>query len=188
MDGTATCGQVSVPPALIRLGVAVVRLRLSASHRHILPILVLYLPVVGCINLGMGMDTSRGFGMVIYSCQVLLSIAVFYFALMVNLFDLTQPREGLLRHPRWAVRLLRVSAPYLTYLMFLFRIMMLCAMEAMSVVLLVGVWLLGVAIDSPLAQCWGLSLAVVFALAHFWCERKRLGKNAVCISAEEDGD
>ena len=155
------------------------RLQLRFSHRHILPIIPLYLLVVSCVDLGTVFEMSRLFAIAIYSSQIIISIVAFYAFLLFNILDLTRTYVGQVRAPAWFLRMLPVAAPLLTYVVFFCRICLLSFLEAASVTMLIGTCLLGIRIGHSSAIYWLLPLGIMVASIHMWIERNNLGTKAL---------
>ena len=156
-----------------------IRLRLRCSHRHVLPIIVLYVPVVASVDLGKVMEMPRRLATLVYSGQVMVAIVTFYAILLFNFLDLSRIYLGQARSPKWQLRLLTPSLPLITYFIFFCRICELCFLEGASVTMLIGVRLFGIQMDLSSGLYLSCCVAVMTALIHMWVERNELGTKAI---------
>lgn len=147
-------------------------IRLSASHIHLLPVIVLVIATLlfADLSLDFRRRPNEWIGMLLQGS--LFGICCFYAPLLFNLGPKVTDRK----YPKTFKFGLLMRTPY-SYLFFLMRVVMISAISAVCVSLLIGT-----ALDGKVSERMGLVMFFVpFALiilAHLLYERPRLGHNA----------
>ena len=155
-------------------------IQLRCSHRHLLPLAVLYVLVTALVDMGSIVSAQKEPGLQVYMAYTIVvagAVAEYYLIFVVSL--LFEPRLSFLglRNSDRTNKLLIEAAPFLTYFFFVGRIALLCFLEAFSVGLLAAT-IIGVKINPVNSAYWVFPLAAVSAAIHVWIERPYLGKRA----------
>jgi len=175
---------------------AIIQLRPRVSHRHILPIIALFILVVSVGNPGriLGCDWLSAAG--VLSIGVIMAIASFYAALAF--IFMIQMKETYFGEMFFGLRIGQTKLRHvlilfgvcLTYFAFLCRIILISAMEAilfgMSFATFTGNRL-NLFDHASWTPCWWCPLTAFVAMIHTLMERRNLEKTALILGKEYGG-
>lgn len=158
-----------------------IKLKLAASHKHIIPVLALALAalLVGAPQKALHTDSSSSVGGIAVLSAI--SIASYYFAMLFINFGHARLRISEPKSAQVAI----LIAHLITYFAFACRVVLLSAVEA----ILLATFFARFAVDrlNPFdhpawTPYWWYSLAAVADLTHVVAERRNLGRAAVVVT------
>lgn len=169
------------------------RLRLKASHRHIGPLIILYILFVTASLLDEQWPAGEDELPAVISGAILVLVGIvpFYCGLIFGMFVSVKNNY----FPQWVSRsakerILIGYGIFWTYLMFVMRITLVSIMEMMFVTILIGV-VTGShvnAIDRPSWNLVTIPLIQITILVHVWFERTNLGRAGLILKEKKRGD
>lgn len=174
-----------------------IQLRPRGSHRHIVPVVVLYLLVVAFCDPGKMLTQSNWLtAAACLSAGVIMGIVAFYAAMpflyIANVKESWFGAKvlGLSVPPKTLRRLIVMAGIGLTYFGFVCRIWMISGLEAAFLVFL-GAAATGNRLDSSVPPSWFpyvfIPLVVLVAIVHTLAERRNLGKAGLNVLGDQGG-